>query len=159
MVTSLFRVLVNELHISKSSCVERNVWKSLLYINTIHLHLGNCICGETIYFWKRGILTLLHRGMVAKVYFGGLLCQRSSLCLSSFKRIGINMVSKNIFATNGHTFATTNIITPSPPQYPTSVIKGGLPRKNVFFFLWTLFLGGFFSKWHRTCSWMNGLYC
>ena len=33
MVTSLFRVLINELHISKPSCVERNLQKSLLHIN------------------------------------------------------------------------------------------------------------------------------
>ena len=28
----------------------------IIYINFIHLHLGTCICGETIHFWKRGTL-------------------------------------------------------------------------------------------------------
>ena len=55
----------------------------------------------------------------------------------------VYMASKDIFATNRHTFATTNIFTPSPPKYPTSVLKGGLPEKNVVF-LWTLFPGGIF---------------
>ena len=67
---------------------------------------------------------------------------------SSFKRIGIDLVymaSKDIFATNTHTFNTTNIFTPSPPKYPTSVLKGGLPEKNVVF-LWTLFPGGIFFQ-------------
>ena len=57
----------------------------------------------------------------------------------------VYMASKDIFATNRHTFATTNIFTPSPPKYPTSVLKGGLPEKNVVF-LWTLFPGGIFFQ-------------
>ena len=56
----------------------------------------------------------------------------------------VYMAFKDIFAINRHTFAITNIFTPYPRQYPTSVLNGDFPEKNVAF-LWTLFPGGIFS--------------
>ena len=74
---------------------------------------------EKQFIFERGCLPIPYCTVEwqQKFYFGGFLCQRSSLCLSS---------SEDIFATNGHTFATANIFTPFPHQYPTSVLNGDI---------------------------------